>query len=235
MGPHTARRPADRLSGAGRAGSAVGVARTAAVADRAAALLPASGRAGPSTSITVTVPCAELLVEAADDGRARAACSWVAQAVESVRTTSRAVGERSRACSAAATSAPTSSGQRAKTPCTRRSSSQPWSATSRPTVASSSCGSRSSGWAPDDRGRRRGRRPAAAALAARCAGRRAARWPGSAPGPGRGRRRWCGSVRLRRPAARAVVVSRHGSPPRRATTVAGARPAPRARRRPPPR
>ena len=45
-------------------------------------------------------------------------------------------------------SRPTIADQRAKTPCTRRSVPQPWSATSRSRVASTVCGSRSSGWAP---------------------------------------------------------------------------------------
>ena len=73
---------------------------------------------------------AELLVEAAYDGRG--------EQLELGGPGGRvgahhqpAVVEASPGCSAAATSAPTSSGQRPKTPCTRRSRSQPWSATSR--------------------------------------------------------------------------------------------------------
>ena len=73
---------------------------------------------------------------------------WVAQAVESVRTTSRPSANDS-GVQCWATSRPTIASQREKTPCTRSSVSQPWSPTSRPSVGVE----RSAG-----RGRRGGRR-----------------------------------------------------------------------------
>ena len=123
--------------------------------------------------------------------------SWVAQAVEPARTTSRPSANDS-GVQCAATSSPTSSGQRANTPAIRRSSAQPWSATIRPTVVSRVCGSRSSGWAPEARLRgrplRRRRRTASGTARADPPSRRR----GPSRGPGRARRRRCsGSGRAR--------------------------------------
>ena len=109
------------------------------------------GPCGPSTSISVTVPSPELLVEPADDGRGeqlhlgrprRRVGADHQLPPASVRSNDSGV----QCC---ATSRPTSISQRENTPCTRTSVPQPCSAISRPIVASSSCGSRSSGCAPE--------------------------------------------------------------------------------------
>ena len=137
--------------------------------------------------------------------------SWVAQAVESVRTTSLPVGERLGG-ECAPISAPTSSVHRAKTPRTCRSSSQPCSATSRPTCAPSSCGSRSSGWAllrpwlP-----RRARRALRAGSPRPRGGRPARPRRASSPARGRGRRRWRSSSAARRRVGVARASSAHSS------------------------
>ena len=168
---------------------------------------------------------AELLVEAAYDGR-REQGQLGGPGRRVGADDEPAVGEGLRRA-VAPTSAPTSSGQRAKTPRTRSSSSQPWSATSRSSWCASSCGSRSSGWAPETLASR-GRRPA---------------WPGAC-GPAGGdfavarvscrARSRPSSVapRCRRLVGR--LVSHRGSPPRRRRRTA-LRPARRARPRAPPR
>ena len=215
------------------AGSAVGVARTAAVADRARALLP--GRAVRAEHLDQGHRAvAELLVEAAYDGRREQL------AAGSPRRSSRCGPRAGRRRSVsgvqwAATSSPTSSAQRPKTPCTRRSRSQPWSATSRPTVVSSSCGSRSSGWAPETRPRRGPlrARPAASGRASSGATRDDARVSARARSRPSSR---CSRLGLAGVAGSVVVGRRRSSrrPPRRRRRT-GPRPARPARRRRPPR
>ena len=147
--PYRPRALRSALSAAQRPGrtSAVGVARTAAVADRARPALPArTVRPEHVDDGDRAVP--ELLVEAAHDGRARAASSG------SPRPSSRCgpssfPSPNASGVACCATSRPTIASHRENTPCTRTSVPQPWSAISRPIVESSSCGSRSSGCAPD--------------------------------------------------------------------------------------
>ncbi len=200
------------VRGAGRSadpavvGSAVGVARTAAVADRAGALLP--GRAVRSEHLDHghgAVP--ELLVEAAyDGGREQLQLGRPGGRVGA----DDAAGRRrtTRACSARRPRRRPAPAQRPKTPCTRRSRSQPWSATSRPTVVSRVCGSRSSGCAPATRPRAR-RFERVRAASGPLARARPARTPGSAPGPGRARRRGARARRVGRGARRVVGLVSH--------------------------
>ena len=176
------------------------------------------GRCGPTTSISATVPCpSSSLSRRTTVGREQLELGGPGGGVGAHHAACRR--RTTPACSARATSAPTSSGQRPKTPCTRRSSSQPWSSTSRPSVVSSSCGSRSSGCAPETRPGPAGRGASASPPRLR---RRARRGRGSAPGPGRGRRR--GGVA--RPASAPAVA-------RRARRLPARRPASRRRARRP--
>ena len=136
-----------------------------------------------------------------------------------------AVGERLGAA-VRADLVPTSSAQRANIAATFRSTSQPWSSTSRPSVASRVCGSRSSGWAPDTR-------PVRGARSVRrrrrsCGPASIGRSPGPACGRGRARRR---RARGSPPAASSSGLTGHlARRPRRS----GCRPAPPGRRRRPP-
>ena len=228
--PHTSARPSDRhVAGWLRVSRRCRADRGRRATDRGPFFQ--LGPRGPSTSITVTVPCPSSSLSRRTTVGASSR-SWVAQAVESVRTTSRPSSNDS-GVQWAATSSPTSSAQRAKTPCTRRSRSQPWSATSRPTVVSRICGSRSSGWAPGRLRPRTGRLGSVAALAGP-----ASPGPSRADGPGQRAGQveavvaWSGSAGCRRPVGGQVPGSSrrrlrhpHGPPPatRRRT---GPRPAP---------
>ena len=231
-----AARSADRRPARQPPGSAVGVARTAAVADRPGPLLP--GRAVRAEHLDHghgAVP--ELLVEPAYDGRARAASAgWPRPSSRCARRAGRR--RTTRGCSARRPRRRPAPAQRAKTPCTRRSRSQPWSATSRPTVASSGCGSRSSGCAPETRPRAVRLRRVAGCFRGPLAPGRPAPTPGSGRGPGRGRRRGA-RARLAGRARRASVVGTRRSAiaasPRRRRRRTGPRRAPAARRRRPPR
>ena len=115
------------------------------------------GRVRPCTSMAVTVPkCPTSLRRRTTAGASRR--SWVAQAVEPVRTTSRP-SAKDPGCRLGPPGADQPS-HRPKTPCTRRSSSQPWSSTSRCSVVSSSCPGRRVGTRHPGRGdgeSRRGR------------------------------------------------------------------------------
>ena len=204
------------------------------------------GRWGPSDLDHGDGAVPELLVEASyDGGREQLQLGGPGGRVGAHHQP--AVGEDS-GVQWAATSSPTSSAQRPKTPWTFRSSSQPWLAISRPIAWSSSCGSRSSGRAPEVRGppRRRGELGRRTPLLLDV----------GVPGPRRGR---AGAARARsrpssrcsrraRPAAAALrpvgrrrdvrvacppALTRHGAPPRRPPRTA--RPAGPPARRPPPR
>ena len=234
-GPRTPR-PAARADAPGRdlrsTRSAVGVARAAAL-DPQPALAP--GRAARARRRR---PRATVSSPSSSSSRATSAGaisrSWVAHAVESVRTTSRpSTYDSGVACSA--TSSPTIADQRAKTPCTRRSVPQPRVA-DQPLDARVHAlrvplvGVRAGVARPDARTPHQVGRPArpAAASAAPRRGRRCARrahgrppWPGrarvavrpAAPRPARRAARRSRLLRLtRRGSAVAVGRRRTGAP-----------------------
>ena len=187
------RSPSDRVP----ARSSVGVPRAAAVADGAEAPAPARC-VGPTTTTRRTVPSPSSSLSRLTRLGARRR-TWVAQAVESARTVSSASVYRS-ALVWAATSGPTMWSHRARAPATATSVVEPRSLTSRSMVLSSTCGSRSSGAAPERAARSpRDRRPP---RPDRASPRRRpdppGPWPGRAwpprrakrPRPGRGRCRW---------------------------------------------
>ena len=247
MSPCTAARPADRLlRGHERrhprsCRSAVGVARAAAVADRAAALASSSGRAGPSTSISGHRAVAELLVEPADHaGREQLELGGPGGRVGAHDQPCRR--RTTRVCSAAATSRADErrpSGRRPRAPAGR--CSQPWSATSRSIVdveqlrvalVGVGAGGLRAGPRLDGglRCGRRRRRPCAAGQPATAARSSPARWCVARSRPS--------SWRAARPAAAPAAGSAGSSSVDTGHlpvghVEAGARAAPRARRRAP--
>ena len=225
-GPHTPARPSDRHSGARAAQarpSAVRVPRSAAVAHRALSALPRGG-VGTEDVDDQHRAVAEVLVSRRTTAGANS-LSWVAQAVESVRTTSLPSAKRSGPL-CAPTSGPTSSPHRANIEATSRSTCQPWSSTSRSVRRRGSAG----------RGRRDARRrrrplrggPVATARAVLAARGRAG--GGAGEGPGQVEAvvaAGCGAVSGASPA-----VSAHGVPPLRRPRSAHRRASRGRRRRP---
>ena len=123
------------------------------------------GAPGPRTVSSVTAPVADLLLDAREQRRRRAACICVAQAVESARTVS-TPSVKVTGSTWAAMSGPTISGQRPMTEPTATSTFQPRSTSSRSSWSPSRVGSRPSRPAPDSvwaessgRGRLRGFMP----------------------------------------------------------------------------
>ena len=244
--PRTAAGPADRHRGSAGRRPAVSRRCRAGRGRRgpSAALASTTAACGPSTSITAHGAVAELLVEPAYDGRARAACSWVAQAVESVRTTSRPSAKDSGVqCGAdlgARRARPSGRTRRA----TRGRSPSRGRRRAGSSVVSSSLRVAVVGVRARDRGRRRAG-PVGAGGVRRLrasAGRPRRRAAPRSRGPGRARRRGAPARAARLgPPARRGRLGPGGSlrRSRRHLPVghdeARARPAPRARRRPPPR
>ena len=142
-----AERLPDRLRPASGSRLAVGVSRTPAVAGPAPALRP--GReVRPEHVDEGHGAVAELLVEAAYDRRGeQRELGGPGRRVGA--DDELAVGEATRACSARRPRRRPARASGRRRPRTRSSSSQPWSATSRSTWSPSSCGSRSSGCAPE--------------------------------------------------------------------------------------
>ena len=130
MGPCTPGRPADRhvRSGVGRLSRRCRAGR----GRRAPTAGPSSRRAVRAQHVDqVTVPCAELLVEPARRRVGASSFSWVAQAVESVRTTSLPSSNDS-GVQCAATSGADQLGPAAEAPrAPAGRAPSPWSATSR--------------------------------------------------------------------------------------------------------
>src|SRR5689334_11509517 len=139
---------------------------------------------GPWTLTRVTVPSPSSVLRRRTRSGA-SSFSWVAQAVEDVRTV-RMLFSYDSGVQCWAVSGPTIDGQRAITPWTATSTSQPWSRIRRPSVLVSFCGSRSSGralliWAPSIRGRRRRLTGMMPPLAACCLSRPASDFANSRP------------------------------------------------------
>ena len=126
-----ARRSASRWPAPARR-SAVGVARARARRPGRPARASSAGRAGPSTSITATVPSPRSsLSRRTTVGREQPHLGRPRRRVGAHDQPAVGVG-LGRQCGRDL--APTIAAQRANTPCTRRSVSQPWSVTSRPRV-----------------------------------------------------------------------------------------------------
>ena len=235
-------RPGDRHFGDAVAGSAVGVARTAAVAAGEAALLPARqvrapGRRSRSRSRAPSSSLRRRTMVGASS------LSWVAQAVESVRTTSRSsakrLGRAVRGDLVADQLGPAAEDRlHAQVELPAVVGDEPAQAVVR---AAAGRGRRGGRPTSGDRRGGAGRRTASCACAS------ARGWPGTAPAARRGGAGQVEAVvavlgparapgRCRRLVARAVVglVTRHGVPPRRRRRT-GRPAARRARRRRPPR
>ena len=214
LGPRTSERPARSAARGRPVGSAVGVAR-------------ARGRRGPSAGPSSRT------ARAGRAPRSRSRCRAPSSSLSRRTTVGReqpqlgrpggrvgadhqlAVGEATRGCSARRPRRRPARPSGAKTPCTRRSSSQPWSSTSRPTVASEQLRVAVVGVGAGDPAAARPRRGCAAACGA--AWRASRRRSRGSSARARSRPSSC-VLRLRPALARSGVLGPAviaGSPPRR--------------------